>query len=84
MSLLKNLTIKISSTEERPSSDEQKEKEEPSRWCIKCPFPDDDVYTYVMNEDGLFEGQLKQFYSEVEAEHYIAFHELKNCTIEKI
>lgn len=82
MNLLKNLTIKISSTEDPPSPNVEIEKLD--QWCIRCPFPDDDVYAYVINENGLAEGQPKQFYSLIDAEHYVAFHGLKNCVIEKM
>ena len=84
MSLLKSLTIKISSAEEPQSSNEANEKVEEPYYCIKVPFPDEDQYCYVLHECGYFESTLKKFSSRVEAEHYADFHGIKNYSIEKI
>ena len=80
MSLLKSLTIKISSAEEPQSS---KDLDEECFYCIKVPFPDEDQYCYVLTHCGYFEGKLKLFANRVEAEHYADFHGLKNYIIEE-
>ena len=85
MSLLKNLTIKISSSEEIPSSNtENREKKEEYSYCLKVLFPDEDSICYLLNEVGLNTGSVKKFSSIDEAEHYAHFNGLKNYTIEKI
>lgn len=82
MSLLKNLTIKISSSEEPQSSNKEEEKE--IYYCLRVPFPDEDSVCYLLNESGYSAGDVKKFSSLVDAEHYAHFHGLKNYTIEKI
>lgn len=80
MNLLKNLSIKTSLPVEHLSSN----KEEKKRYCIKCLFPDEDMYCYVLSEYGFNRGKVKVFNSIEEVEEFISLNKMKNTIIEPL
>ena len=80
MDLLKHLRIKMSSLEDKASSDTLKGSE---KYCIKVPFPDDDQWVYLLHGSGIFTGKIMTFEKLEDCEKYIKDSGLKNCIIEK-
>ena len=80
MGLLKHLTIKMSSLEDKASSDTLKESD---KYYIKVPFPDDDQWVYLLHGNGMLTGEIMTFEKLEDCEKYIRDSGLKNCVIEK-
>lgn len=80
MDWLKHLTIKMSSSEDKVSSDTLKESE---KYCIKVPFPDDDQWVYLLHENGMLTGEIMKFEKLEDCEKYIRDSGFKNCVVEK-
>jgi len=81
MDLLKHLTIKISLSEEPQSSNED---EVEGLYCIKVPFPDEDMWCYVRHEGSMWDGDLKTFNHAKNAREWAKNIELTDFVIEKI
>ena len=85
MDSFQHLRIKISSSEDPQSVEVKPEKPKSERWRIKVPFPDEDKWCFVTNEaPHFFEGKVKEFCSEVDAEHYAVAQGYSEYFVEKI
>lgn len=71
----------MSSSVELPSFEEP----EPCSWRIRVAFPDDDEWCYVLNEaPHIFEGKVKEFCNEADAQRYACENGFKDYSVEKI
>lgn len=77
--LFKHLKIATSLSEDIQLPDEDE-----YYYVIKVPFPDEDIWVYILTEGGFNDGKLLKFTTRDEAQKWANSCEIKNCLIEKI